>query len=166
MTRDLDRIEREAELARARSQDAQRVRRMVRIGQALGDDCGEPDRVVPCRRCKAPTPMSGFAVWCAKRATEYLVSHGLEGLYEGQVMLCRDCRLVDQREHEAALAELDARFREIVRAAKDDGKLGEAHRRWLIDHGHREVVEALEQRFARDAEKRAARRGGRRGEDL
>lgn len=158
-----DLAELEADRARAASYDHERVHKPVRLSEALAMD-EEPERLVPCRVCGTEVPMAGIAVWCAKRATEHLLGRGEEGLWQGQVMLCRACHAEDTRQHEKNLAAFDAKYRDVMRTAKSEGRLGEYHRSWLMSNGCREQVDALEARFAREAEKRSARRGGRKEE--
>lgn len=157
MSREDDELE--AWRARAALNDAARIREVVHVTEALADeDDYGPARTVACRQCGRSVEMSGFGWWCAKRSSELLMRQGEPPLDQDTIMLCPGCRGIADARASADFAAVYAKQVPLIKGAKERGYLTHEETRWLIANGMKDTVDALEERFKRQANKRGPTR--------
>lgn len=155
--------ERDAELARARANDAERTSKRGADGKPAGyrrfaaPDADEgPARIVPCNRCKQPVEISAFAWEMAREKLDALLARkGEEPLRDDELTWCRDCHELVEAEHEQAMAREDKHRQEIWDTSRSAGAVGRFDADWLKRHGYAGDVRDLEELIRRDKAKPA-----------
>ena len=121
------------------------------MGQTkLGSHVPGTGVMVPCRDCGEQVEISAFAAGLARGAAkDRLVQLGQPPLKRNELTRCEPCgEKWRARELQEAWGNAEHAAK-LIRAGKATGKLSDFDRRWMIDNGYRESVEALENLWAK-----------------